>query len=390
MRVLKTEVAEERKRKILNWVVHHYVRTSKPVSSELVAEKGGFNISSATIRNVLNELEKNGYLYQPHTSGGRIPTDKGYRSYVDYVTGIQRLAVSERETVEKEYRRRMDETDQLLVQTSKILSVLSKSAGFVLSPDAEDDCIRRIDLIPLGVKSVLAVLVTKSGIVRHWPVSVDYEIDPDRMRALGAFFNHRIAGLTLPEARRILWSDLSRKEAEVKDMQGITRQLMTDLERHQQSSESIYMEGLSRLSENVDSEDFAELRNVLRVVEEKEKLSGILRERLKDCVEGERRCLKKVGNNRLIDVTIGSENEVKEFKNFSLISSTYCAGDKILGLVGILGPKRMEYPRMISLVNTVSEMVSHVLEEWEHSFPSAGAGRGKRELEQPEKTHEAR
>lgn len=357
MRVLKPEVAEGRRKKILNWVVHQYVRTSKPVSSEFVAEKSGFNISSATIRNVLKELEENNYLYHSHTSGGRIPTDRGYRAYVDYVMEMQRMAVRERERIEKEYTRQMEETDQLMLQTSKILSVMSKSAGFVLSPDVGEDYIRRVDMIPLGVRRVLAVLVTQSGIIRHWPINLNSDLDTSRLRLLGTFLNHRISGLTLGEARRILWEDMGKGNAEIRDVEEITMQLLDDFERCQQSSDTFYMEGLSRLSEGMSAGDFTELRSMFRVVEEKKRFSEVLRERLKEC-------MKEKG----ITVTIGSENEIKEFRNFTLVSSSYRIKDKVLGLVGILGPKRMEYPKVISLVNIVGEMLSQTLEQWERTF----------------------
>ncbi len=357
MRVLKPEVAEDRKRKMLNWVVHQYVRTSKPVSSELVAEKSGFNISSATIRNVLKDLEETGYLYHSHTSGGRIPTDRGYRAYVNYVMEMQRMAVKERERIEREYTRQIEETDQLMIQTSKIRSVLSKSAGFVLSPDVGEDYIRRVDMIPLGFRRVLAVLVTQSGIVRHWPINLNSDLDTTRLRLLGTFLNHRISGLTLGEARRILWEDMGKGNAEIRDVEEITMQLLDDFERCQQSSDTFYMEGLGKLSEGISAEDFTELRSMFRVVEEKEKFSEVLKERLKEC-------MKEKG----INVTIGSENEIKEFRNFSLISSVYRIKDKALGLVGILGPKRMEYPKVISLVNIVGEMLSQTLEQWERAF----------------------
>lgn len=357
MRVLKPEFAENRRKKILNWVVHQYVRTSKPVSSELVAEKSGLNISSATIRNVLKELEENNYLYHSHTSGGRIPTDRGYRAYVDYVMEMQRMAVRERERIEKEYTRQMEETDQLMLQTSKILSVMSKSAGFVLSPDVGEDYIRRVDMIPLGVRRVLAVLVTQSGIIRHWPINLNSDLDTSRLRLLGTFLNHRISGLTLGEARQILWEDMGKGNAEIRDVEEITMQLLDDFERCQQSSDTFYMEGLSKLSEGMSAGDFTELRSMFRVVEEKKRFSEVLRERLRECMK-----------DKGITVTIGSENEIKEFRNFTLVSSSYRIKDKVLGLVGILGPKRMEYPKVISLVNIVGEMLSQTLEQWERTF----------------------
>ena len=144
MRVLKPEVAQDRKDKILNWVVYNYVSTGRPVSSELIAEEGRFSVSSATIRNILKELETEGYLFQPHTSGGRIPSDKGYRAYVDNIVRMQRLAAGEKERLEREYDSRVEQLDGFLKHTSRMLSDMSQWAGFVMSADMNLDSVKQI------------------------------------------------------------------------------------------------------------------------------------------------------------------------------------------------------------------------------------------------------
>src|SRR5579885_2884526 len=150
MRQLKPEVVEQRKRHLLQWIVHYYIKTSKPVSSGLIAEEAGLDLSSATIRNILQELENEGFLHQPHTSAGREPTDQGYRFFVDYLSHVQRLAAAEKERIEEQYRRRMGELDTLMVETSRLLSRVSHSAGIVLSPQAKRQTLKRLELIALG------------------------------------------------------------------------------------------------------------------------------------------------------------------------------------------------------------------------------------------------
>src|SRR5687768_7389187 len=137
MRQLDPKVVQDRKKKLLQWIIHSYIKTSRPIASQEISEESGLDLSSASIRNLLKELEDEGYLQQPHTSAGRAPTDKGYRFYVDYVTQIQRLAAEEKERIEGEYARRVAEIDQLLSMTSRVLSHVSKSAGLVLSPKME-------------------------------------------------------------------------------------------------------------------------------------------------------------------------------------------------------------------------------------------------------------
>src|SRR5579862_6077401 len=137
MRQLDPQVVQERKRKLLQWVIHSYIKTSRPIASQDISQESGLGLSSASIRSVLKELEDEGYLHQPHTSAGRVPTDKGYRFYVDYLSGVQRLASQEKEHIEREYSTRMAEMDNLLAQTSRLLSHVSHSAGLVLSPKVE-------------------------------------------------------------------------------------------------------------------------------------------------------------------------------------------------------------------------------------------------------------
>ncbi|MCX5788915.1 MAG: hypothetical protein NTX64_10490, partial [Elusimicrobia bacterium] len=133
MRQLKPEVVEQRKKDLLQWVIHYYIKNSRPVSSSLIAEEAGMGLSPATIRNILQELEDEGFLHQPHTSSGRQPTDKGYRFFVDYIIDVQRLASGEKESIERQYRDRVEELDTLLSETSKLLSKVSRGAGLVLS-----------------------------------------------------------------------------------------------------------------------------------------------------------------------------------------------------------------------------------------------------------------
>ena len=215
MRILKPEIAKARKEKILRWVVQQFVETRRPVGSQMIADGALQDISSATIRNIMKELEEEGYLYQPHTSGGRIPTDKAYRYYVDYLASVQQMAARERQRIEEQYDERVNEVDNMLVQTSRLLAMLSGAAGFVYTAHVDDQRIQRLDFIPLAPGMMLAVLVTQSGAVRHWPVRTAYVIDPVRLRVLSRFINDEISGRTLAEARQVLWHHIHSGHPEI-------------------------------------------------------------------------------------------------------------------------------------------------------------------------------
>ncbi|HBB66528.1 MAG: heat-inducible transcription repressor HrcA [Elusimicrobia bacterium GWA2_56_46] len=363
MRVLKPEIAQNRKEKILNWVVYNYVSTGKPVSSDVIAAKGGFNISSATIRNILKELEETGYLFQTHTSGGRIPSDKGYRVYVDNISRLQKLAAAEKQRVEEEYERRVEQLDGFLKHTSKVISDLSHCAGYVISADIQEDAVKRLDLISLGSKSVLSVLFVHSGIMKHASFQLEQPLDKGAVRDLSAKLNKRLKDAPVADAALVVWKEFLQKSG------GPERELLKKLVEYlgniAKNPDQVYLEGLSRIYENMEEGDMNEMRNIARVLEEKEKFSGMLRERLRDCAGRSRALAAPGGKKHIVDVTIGSENDIKEFKNFSLVTSSYCMNDKTVGLVGILGYKRMEYPRMISIVDSVSSMVEQMLSDWD-------------------------
>jgi len=365
MRVLKPEIAQDRKEKILNWVVYHYVSTGKPISSDIIAAKGGFNVSSATIRNILKELEESGYLYQAHTSGGRIPSDKGYRVYVDNLSRLQKLAAAEKARVEEEHERRIEQLDGFLKHTSKVISELSRCAGFVISADIQEDSIRRLDLISLAPKSVLSVLFAHTGIMKHAAFTLEKPLEKGFVRNLSLRLDRRLKDAPVADAARIIWEEFANKSGGPE--QELLRKLVEYFNRLSADNDQVYLEGLSRIYENLESGDIEEMRDIARLLEEKERFSRMLRERLKDCSAKSKALAAPGSGKHIVDVTIGSENDIKEFKNFSLVSSSYCMNEKAVGLVGILGYKRMEYPRMISIVESVSSMVEQMLADWEEA-----------------------
>lgn len=359
MRILKEETARQRKQAILRWIIQEFIRIKKPIGSELITRKGKFNLSSASIRNIMKELESDGYLHQTHTSGGRIPTDKAYRFYVNYLTDVEKFAINHKERIEKQYQSQMDEIDKLMVQTSKTLATLSKSAGFVFTSNVYEQTVRRIDFVPLGLRSFLVVLVTDSGAVRHWPVRIDYEISHQRLRILSSFLNHEVAGLSLQDAQARLYEYIDTRNRELKDAAHLTMKFLEHVNRHSELEQDFHIEGMGQLIKNMTEPETRDFFNMLDVIEDKKKFAGMLAEKLK--VSG-----RKTGQDAPhITVTIGSENELKELQDLSMVSCTYKIGKKAVGLLGILGPRHMQYSKMISLVNYVSNLMEGTLHKWD-------------------------
>jgi heat-inducible transcriptional repressor len=357
MRQLKPEVAQQRKHSLLQWVIHYWVKTSKPVSSAVIAEEGGFDLSSATIRNILQELENEGYLHQPHTSSGRQPTDKGYRFYVDYLMDFQRLASDEKERLELRYKDRMEELDTLLSETSKLLSKVSHGAGLVLSPAMKGSALKRLELIHLGGRNVLALLVTEAGLVRHWPIKLGFAPSARQVNTLNRFLNDNIRGCGVSQAQKVVMAKLRQMEQEFRELNALAGELLSQVGEFVEPG-ALYVEGAdSLLGQTEDIGDMKSVQSLMRLMGEKQTLAGLLDSELQRN-EGAPQDLKPT-------VRIGVESGVPELAGLSLITTTYRKGDKVIGVLGILGSKRMEYSRMMGLVEYLSGMVTLKLRDWE-------------------------
>lgn len=365
MRVLKPEIANKRKEAILNWLTHRYIISGKPVSSQEIFDANILNVSPATIRNILKQLEDEGYLQQLHTSGGRVPTDKAYRFYIDSILKTQAIAEAEKEKIELEYEKRMAELDYFLRNTTKILSDLTKKVGFSMVSDIKSEGIKRIDIVDVSNQSYILIVITNTGLIRHFPFTLKKSIEKTKIRSIITILNRRCKGLSIYETVEMI-----KKDYLLKDETGVFSAIVSIFESVVKEEDELFIEGLSKIYE--ESEDFSveEIRNMAKLLEEKERFSKILKERFSDAlnrikmIESEANRSKK----HVIDVSIGSENNIKELGNFSIVTSSYCIKDRSCGLLGIIGHRRMEYPRVISIIDTVSSMVEEVLSEWEKEF----------------------
>lgn len=358
MRQLKPEVVEKRKKDLLQWVIHYYVKTSKPVSSSVIASEAGMDLSSATIRNILQELENEGYLAQPHTSSGREPTDKGYRFYVDYLLDFQRLASSEKENIERQYKGRIEELDILLTETSKLLSKVSHGAGLVLAPQARNQALRRLELIHIGGNNVLGIMVTETGLVRHWPIKLGFAPSARQIGLLNRFLNENIRGCGIQQAKTVVMNKLRQMESEFRDLNTLAAELLKEL-GHVIAPDTVYLEGADNILDRADEiGDFQKVQSLMRCIGEKSAITGLLESELNRQLEDETASDKPI-------VRIGLESGIPELAGLSLVTKTYKYKDRVVGVLGVMGSKRMEYSRMISLVDWMSQMVSKQLLSWE-------------------------
>jgi heat-inducible transcriptional repressor len=345
MRVLPSDEHQSRKEKILQAVVHLYIKTGKPVGSATIVDNYRLKLSPASIRNVLADLEKEGFLTHPHTSAGRIPTDRGYRFYVDSIANIQRLAAEEERRIQEEYSRRRKEIEDLMAATSRVLSALSHCTGFVLPHKSDVERLRRVELIPISHDEILGILVSESGIVRNQSIRVNGVPDDTTIRKASRFLNEQLAGLSFGDAQRRLVSELDNFHTR----QAVHADLIRALSKNLFETEvrkDLYVEGATNILKFPEFHDYESMRHFAQLVDEKEALGEVL-------VRG----LNTAG----LQVQIGSEVD-PDLKDFSVVSSGYRVNGRPVGVLGILGPKRMEYERMMAIVNTVANLVNRFLE----------------------------
>ena len=369
MRALNPDEQEQRKKKVLQYVIHEYIRTGKPVGSQAIAIASRLGLSPASIRNTLAALEREEWITHPHTSAGRVPTDKGYRVYVDSLVEMQRLAVQEQVRIRSEYETRAREIEDLMAQTSRMLSSLSHYTGFVMTPKLDQNVFSHMELVPVGPRRILVAMITQSGLSKHFILATQMDIPRERLRAIGRIINENFHGRTLQEVKAGIQESLEAAQQEYRDILSLARGIGEEIKKISTSSE-IYMDGASNILALPDIQNAGELHDLFKIIEEKKILANILEKEIPhpgrtDKAAKPAKPAAQGLNLHKVQVRIGSENTVRALQNLSVISSTYRLDENTVGVLGILGPKRMEYSKMIALVDYASQLVNRLLQEFD-------------------------
>ncbi len=337
---------DERRREVLRALIQLHIETGEPVGSESLSRALRRSLSPATLRNLMADLEALGYLDHPHTSAGRVPTDEGYRVYVDRLMGLQPLAPGEREAIDAELRSHERSTEETMEGASRLLSRLSRHVGFVLAPDIARTSFRHVDLVALAYPRILVVMVSATGLVTHKVIEFEEHLTPEELQACANYLNAHFSGMTLADIRgRLL--DLMREEKALYDSLLQKVVALGGLAFEDQEAEAdVYIEGTSNILARPEFEDLQRLRGLVKTFEEKSRLVRILNA-----------CLRGDG----IRVLIGHENPDPDLRDLSLVTArATIEGDEGLGL-GVLGSTRMEYAHVVALVDHVARAISDVL-----------------------------
>ncbi len=334
----------DRKSRILQVVIHQYIKTAKPVGSKIIAKQRGFNLSPATIRSELLELENSGYLTHPYTSAGRVPTDRGYRFYVEALEKVQYLTIDEMDRIRKEYRKRKSEHDEILSKTTHMLSLISSYAGFVMVPKFDKSRLKHIEIVLLDDNKLLVILVTDKGIVRHKTLGFNETLSHSFVERLSEVLNEKLSGLSLSQAKKemdhIVEGEFNRYRMDMRILKTFFKKAFDFTDRE------MYLESSSKIFSDKDYDNYSQIKPILEAIEEKKRLANVL---------------QSITDGEGIKVVIGEESIEPKMKNCSMVTSTYRTDDRTVGVLGIIGPKRMEYSKMISLVEYVSRFVNKML-----------------------------
>jgi len=338
----------DRERQVLEAVIETYVETAEPAGSRTIAKKFGLTLSAATIRNTMSDLEEKGYLYHPHTSAGRIPTDLAYRVYVNSLMRLSQVSASDSHQIREELAER-NAVDQILERAAQVLGVLTKELGVAVGPTLDEAVLERLELLQAGSDRLLLVLTLKSGVVRTIFVEVPSRLAPEIVVQVALVLNERLAGLRLREIRATLSERLrdAAPDAGSSELLNIFIQEADDLFDVPATGAGggVVLGSAQLLAGQPEFATKERLQGLLEVTERRD----VLREAL----------AKRLGQG--LTITIGSEHQDATLAPFTLVTASYRLGP-LAGVIGVMGPTRMPYDKIMALVDHTSRLVGELLE----------------------------
>lgn len=346
------EGLSDRTRRVLASVVRDYIDSGEPVASAAVSRRAGLGVSPATIRNVLAQLEDMGYVSQPHTSAGRVPTDRGYRFYVDMLLETRR-APKDGSHVEARLREQAGDAplfDHVLSTASHVLFEVSHHVGFAIAPPDVEAIFQHIEFVPLSPTRVLVVMIARGNHVSQKVIEITEEIAPSALTEAANYLNAEFAGLPLEQVRHLVLARLEQERTLYDQLRGTALRLAQSTLAGLESSTTVFIDGASSLADSADEAaavSMTTLRTLLRMVEEKQRLV---------------RLLDAYIDGPGLAVVIGAEHQDPDLRGCSMVLASYGTGAR-RGAVGIIGPTRMQYSKAIRVVDGAAVAVERLLRD---------------------------
>jgi len=341
------EELNEREKNILKYIIQQFVLTASPVGSRNITKHYNIGFSPATVRNIMADLEDFGYIDHPHTSAGRIPTDKGYRTYVDSLISIKGLRKSEKGIIDHSFENLSKETDELLKLTSKLLSKITQQLACVVYPKFDTAKLQKLQIVWISSKRILVVISIKSGMIKTITLELRSGIKKKQIESVERLLNERLHGLSFKEIRETFeerFKDIARNDKTVVRLFiDSADKIFTD----KLSSNRLVISGVKNVLKQPEFEKPERFQSVIELLEDEEIIIHILDK-------------KTDSKNKSVQISIGSENQDKKLTDYSFISKTYKIGETS-GTLGIIGPKRMEYSKVIAIVDYMSKILSEIL-----------------------------
>ena len=338
-------ILNDRSRAILKAIISSYIDTAEPVGSRTVTKRFDLGISPATVRNIMADLEEMGFLAQPHTSAGRVPTDKAYRFYIDALLGVKELPRPEEERI-MNYPLPREGFTQMLQETTRLLSNLSHYVGLVMAPKPAETVYKQIEFIRLSGPRALAIFVSNAGIVHNRIVALDEDITQKELDRINHFLNREVAGRTLRETRARLMAMMDEERGRyARFVMSLMNAWHEPGPGTEEAEGELFVGGLSEFFDLPDFRDMDKIKELFHAFEEKHRLVRLLDKAIE--AEG-------------VQVFIGSENPFFEMQGVSLVVASYRGEGNIVGTLGVIGPSRMPYNTVIPLVDCTARVLSKV------------------------------
>ena len=335
----------DREKTILHNIVHSYIQTAIPVGSRFIAKRRDIGLSSATIRNVMSDLEFLGYIDHPHTSAGRIPTDKGYRFYVNELMEIDKLSEKDQSSIQTQFQGNV-ETDDVLKVASKILGTISHQLSVVTAPQMTSGILEKLELLQVSSNRLLVIISIRTGLVKTIMMEIHSEIQRSTLDQVALLLNERLSGLTLNEIRNTFAERIKEFQNE---KSGLIRLFIESVDKlfDENRKDKIHIGGTVNMLSQPEFENAKNFKSIIELMDNEDIIIHVVE-------AGETK-------SGMANVTIGEETKVEHLKDFSIVTKTYNVGN-ITGTIGVLGPKRMEYSKMIPLVDFVATTISDLFE----------------------------
>lgn len=336
-----------RQKLILNAVIEEYVRSAEPVGSRSLSKHHDIQFSAATIRNEMADLEDMGYLGQPHTSAGRVPSQKGYRFYVDNLLQRPRIDPAAVQTLRQLFEQRILEVERVVQQTSLLLSHLTQQTAIVLGPRMYRETVRQIDLVSIGRGRAVVILVTDSGHVQDRHVQLSEDIAVEDLTYIVKMLNGKLKGVPLSRLRSHMYREIAEEMASTVERYEDALAVLEELCHVRTEDERVYVGGAANILNQPEFRDVEKVKPLIEMLERADAAVQLL-----------------PSDESGLQVRIGQENSVEPLQDCTVISATYSVGGSVVGRIGVLGPTRMDYARVMQILDYTSRSLTKILTDW--------------------------